>query len=250
MFRRKSRASESKESMRIRVIEDDPDVTSLARQVLESYEPVEFRVEFVTTSRQLRDQLGRSAFRDESTGAHSAPFFLESLNYEGLRARRFGRDLSCLALSLDDFSLDMDPGDHLTGEAARRKVAGLLQELVRTGDLVALYREDEFCILLIETSLDEATSIAERIRFQIASQAASIDGESLSMTASIGVSSFARTLDESPEAVLDRAAAALKDAKSAGKNRVCVNSPEAQATGDESDSGQVDLGQQKDTDVA
>lgn len=238
MFRRKSRASESKESMRIRVIEDDPDVTSLARQVLESYEPVEFRVEFVTTSRQLRDQLGRSAFRDESTGAHSAPFFLESLNYEGLRARRFGRDLSCLALSLDDFSLDMDH------EAALRKVAGLIQQSVRAGDLVALYREDEFCILLIETSLDKAASIAERIRFQIASQAASIDGESLSMTASIGVSSFARTLDESPEAVLDRAAAALKDAKSAGKNRVCVNSPEAQATGDESDSGQVDLGQQ------
>lgn len=249
MFRRKSRASESKESMCIRVVQDDPEVASLARQVLESYEPVDFRVEFVTTSRQLRDQLGRSAFKDESTGAHSAPFFFESLNYEGLRARRFGRDLSCLALSLDDFSLGLDPGDRLTGETVLRKVAGLLQQLVGTGDLVARYR-DEFCILLIDTSLDEAASIAERIRFQIASPLASIDGESLSMTASIGVSSFARTLDESPEAVLDRAAAALKDAKSAGKNRVCVNSPEAQATADEPDSEQVDLGQQEDAGVA
>lgn len=250
MFRKKSRAPASKEAMRIRVIEDDPEVTRLARQVLESYKPVRFAVELVVSSQQLRDQLGRSAFRDESTGAHSRAFFLELLSYEGLRARRFGRDLSCLVLDLDEFHVMRDIGGDPLGDAVLRKVAGLLQQSVRTGDLVAHYGEDKFCILLIEASLDEAAGVAERIRFLIATQTVPTDGESLSMTASIGVSSFAGRHDEPPEAVLDGAAAALKDAKSAGKNRVCVHPPQAEATGDESDSGQVDLGQQKESDVA
>lgn len=209
--------------MRIRVMEDDPETTELARQILESHRSARFVVEFVTSSQQLRDELARTAFREESIGAHSRAFLLESLSLEAIRARRFGRDLSCLVLDLDDFHVIGDVGGGSLGDETLKSVAGLLRQLVRAVDLVAYHGEDEFCILLIETALDDAANVAERIRFGIAGQVVPTDGEPLSMTVSIGVSSLASGVDEPPEAVLDRAEAALKDAKRAGKNRVCVH---------------------------
>lgn len=225
--------------MRIRVIEDDTEVAELARKVLESHKPAKFAVELVVSSQALRDELARTAFRDEPTGAHSKHFFLEVLKYEAAQARRFARDLSCLLLSLDLGALEL-------GDVVVRNVAQFLQESVRAGDLVARYGEDEFGILLIEAPLDEAVNVAQRLRFGITTQPAPTDGDSLPMTASIGVSGLAKGVDEPAEAILDRAAAALRDATDSGKNRVCVHPPQGESTDDQATSRPFSLGQQQD----
>lgn len=241
MFRKKGRAATAaRRPMRIRVIEDDTAVAELARKVLESHKPARFAVELVVSSQALRDELARKAFRDEPTGAHSKHFFLEVLKYEAARARRFARDLSCLLLSLDLGAMEL-------GDVVVRNVARFLQESVRAGDLVARYGEDEFGILLIEAPLDEAVNVAQRLRFGIATHPALTDGESLPMTASIGVSALAKGVDEPAEAILDRAAAALRDALESGKNRVCVLPLEGESTDDEATSRPFSLGQRQDT---
>jgi diguanylate cyclase (GGDEF)-like protein len=241
MFRKKGRAAAGTEApMRIRVIEDDNEVAELARSVLESHKRARFAVELVVFSQALRDELARTAFRDEPTGAHSKQFLLEVLKYEAARARRFARDLSCLMLSLDHGAVE--PGDVVV-----RNLVRFLQQSVRAGDLVARYGEDEFGVLLIEAPLDKAANIAQRLRFGIATHSPLTNGESPPMTVSIGVSALARGADEPCEAILDRAAAALRDAVDSGKNRVCVRPPQGESTDDEPTSRPFGLDQQKDT---
>lgn len=241
MFRKKGRAAAgAKGPMRIRVIEDESEVAELARKVLESHKPARFAVELVVSSQALRDELTRTAFRDEPTGARSRQFFLEVLKSEAARARRFARNLSCLLLTLDCGAVEL-------GDVVVRNVARFLQESVRAGDLVARYGEDEFGILLTEAPLDEAVNVAERLRFGIATHRALTDDKSSPMTASIGVSSLAKGADEPPEAILDRAARALREATESGKNRVCVHPPGDESTDDEATSRPFSLGQQQDT---
>jgi diguanylate cyclase (GGDEF)-like protein len=241
MFKKKRRAATAARGpMRIRVIEDDPEVAEMARRVLESDKRARFAVELIVSTEELRDELARTAFRDEASGAHSKHFFREALKYEAARARRFARDLSCLLLSLDLGAAEV-------GDLVVRNVARFLQKSVRAGDLVARYGEDEFGILLIEAPLDEAVNIAQRLRFGVATHSALTNGESLPMTVSIGVSGLVRGVDESPEAILDRAAAALREATDSGKNRVCVQPPQGESTDDDAPSRPFSLGQQEDT---
>jgi diguanylate cyclase (GGDEF)-like protein len=126
-------------------------------------------------------------------------------------------------------------------------VASLIRDSVRKEDLVARYAEDEFCVLLIETPLNAAMTVAERIRFELTAQPVAADGQSFSITASIGVCAASRRDDHEPDTVLDRAAAALQEAKAAGKNRVSAHlSPEESDQREEEGFRPPDLGQQSD----
>jgi diguanylate cyclase (GGDEF)-like protein len=217
------------------LVEDDPETLRVVRQALEAYKRVKFLVESVASTEALREKLARLAMRDELTGLYSRAFLVESLAREARRVRRHGRDLSCLMVDLDDFRLVNEAHGHQTGDAALTQVAALIRDSVRDEDLVARYGEDEFCVLLVETSLNEAMTIAERVRFELAAQPVVVDGRPFPITASIGVCAVNRRHDHQPNTVFDRAAAALRQAKAAGKNRVIAHLPPAD--GDEVEAG-------------
>ena len=217
------------------LVEDDPETVRVVRQALEAYKRVKFVVELVASTKALREELARLAMRDELTGLYSRAFFVESLAREARRVRRHGRDLSCLMVDLDDFGLVNEAHGHQTGDAALTQVAALIRDSVRDEDLVARYGEDEFCVLLVETSLNEAMTIAERVRFELAAQPVVVDGRPFPITASIGACAVNRRHDHQPNTVFDRAAAALRQAKAAGKNRVFAHFPPAD--GDEVEAG-------------
>jgi len=210
------------------LVEDDPETVRVVRQALEAYKRVDFVVEAVASTEALREEMARLAMRDEVTGLFSKAFLVESLAREARRVRRHGRDLSCLMMDLDDFRLVNEAHGRQNGDAALRQVAALVRDSVRDEDLVARYGEDEFCVLLIETSLNAAMTIAERVRFELAAQPLMVDGRPFSITASIGVCAVNRRHDHQPNTVFDRAVAALREAKAGGKNRVCAHSPSAE----------------------
>jgi diguanylate cyclase (GGDEF)-like protein len=90
---------------------------------------------------------------------------------------------------------------------------------VRSVDSACRYGGDEFAVLLLETSLDRAGLVAERIRSTIANREYVVDGETLKVTVSIGCATFPEH-GKTAKALLGASDKAMYAAKAAGKNAV------------------------------
>ena len=138
------------------------------------------------------------------------------------RARRFGRPLSVV---LADFDLLRDVNNrhgHLVGDLMIRRVADAIRAAMREYDVPARFGGDEFAILMPETTLAEAMTVAERVRRGVESIVLNIaDGSSPAATVSVGVALFpghGRTASD----LLAAADRAVYQAKALGRNRVCA----------------------------
>src|SRR3989454_12531583 len=138
------------------------------------------------------------------------------------RARRFGRPLSVV---LADFDLLRDVNNrhgHLVGDQMIRRVADAIRAALRDYDVPARFGGDEFAILMPETTLAEAVTVAERIRREVESIVLKLaDGSSPAASVSVGVALFpshGRTASE----LLAAADRAVYQAKALGRNRVCA----------------------------
>lgn len=147
---------------------------------------------------------------------------LERLTVEVDRARRFGSPLSLLLLDLDYFKQINDTAGHLAGDDVLRQVGTLLQDAVRTVDVVARYGGEEFVVILPETLAEGGLTFAERLRERIAAHAFDVGGgDSHHLTVSIGMASFRGDATPTAQRLFALADEALYRAKSAGRNRVC-----------------------------
>jgi two-component system, cell cycle response regulator len=161
------------------------------------------------------------AFVDDVTEIYNARYLLEAMDREIRRAERYGSELSVLFLDLDRFKLVNDRHGHLVGSEALRQLSRLLSQCVRQVDTLARYGGDEFTILLVDTGLDGALSVAERIRQSVADHAFGAErGLDLRLTISVGVSTFP-SHGESRERLLDLADKAMYLAKALGRDHVC-----------------------------
>jgi len=163
----------------------------------------------------------RLARTDALTGIANRRTLFEAGARELSRARRFGHPLSALMLDIDQFKQVNDTYGHARGDEVLHVLAQRCQQHIRESDLVARYGGEEFVILLVETELRGARSLAERLRDLLA-QTVSDTGEGpLQVTVSIGVAATnGETVDFA--ALLQRADEALYAAKQAGGNRVEV----------------------------
>ena len=129
---------------------------------------------------------------------------------------------SLLMLDIDDFKKINDDYGHPIGDRVLVALVKKCNELVREQDFLARYGGEEFAIVLPGASLRNAAKKAQRIRKAIAGTRYTPDkeqkGEAISITVSIGVSSFAK--NDSVFTVIDRADRSLYQAKRTGKNRV------------------------------
>jgi diguanylate cyclase (GGDEF)-like protein len=144
-------------------------------------------------------------------------------------ARSFGsalRRASALAVAvvdIDRFKNYNDAFGHQAGDEALQHIAHAIAESVeRSGDFAARYGGEEFVVILEDTLLDGALSVAERIRCAVLDERIPApNGGILSVSAGIA----AREPGESAAELLGRADAALYDAKNAGRNRVAAWQP-------------------------
>ena len=251
MVFRKLRAASSTETepIRVRLVEDNAQVIQEVRQALKAYRRGKFVVEPVASSHELREHLARRALQDDLTGLYSKSYFVEALKNEAYRVKRYERDFSCMMLDLDDFALISGAHGQEAADAVLKQVAAVVQGSIRNGDIAARYGRDEFAVLLVETPATVANHVAERVRFEIAAQPVVVDGERQPITASIGMCAVNRQHHLEPDAILDRAAEALQEAKATGKNRVRVHPPSTDGDPGEPDDQTVDLGQQSDVEL-
>ena len=162
---------------------------------------------------------------DQLTDIPNRRCFDERLQIEWNRAIRDKTYICLLFLDIDNFKYYNDTYGHQHGDAALQMVAQvLMRELKRSVDFVARIGGEEFVVILSNTENDKALAIAERLRKNIeAVQIPIVDGQSSSITVSIGVSTLIPSPDNSVESFIRRADEALYSAKRAGRNRVYNN---------------------------
>lgn len=171
---------------------------------------------------QLFDELRRGSQQDDLTGLGNRRLLRIRLEDELLRADRFGHRVSVLAIDIDHFKALNDRHGHPTGDAALRKLAGLMTRNLRRIDTIARVGGEEFVVLLPRTTLEDAEQVAEKIR-SLVEQTLFPGGQGQPgghLTISIGVATLES--DESGPNLLARADIALYEAKDSGRNRVVM----------------------------
>ncbi|HQQ62986.1 MAG TPA: sensor domain-containing diguanylate cyclase [Pseudomonadales bacterium] len=113
---------------------------------------------------RLQGELEKLSYTDGLTGIANRRMFEMVLEREWAGARRNERPLSLILLDIDFFKQYNDCYGHQDGDAALKRVAGLLVEGCRSQDLVARYGGEEFAVILPETDLAAAQVVAERCR--------------------------------------------------------------------------------------
>ena len=138
------------------------------------------------------------------------------------RARRFDRPLSVALADLDLLRDINNRHGHLLGDQMIRRVADAIRTALREYDLPARFGGDEFAVLMPETSLAEAMTVAERIRLGVeAIELRLSDGTPVKASVSIGVALFP-SHGRGASDLLAAADRAVYQAKALGRNRVAA----------------------------
>lgn len=167
----------------------------------------------------LNNELSDLSTMDQVTGVRNRRYFDDMLKKEFRRAFRNHSNISLIMLDLDHFKSVNDTHGHLAGDLCLKTIANAIYNIVkRPPDLVCRYGGEELAIILPETDLKGAMIIAERIRHQIESLQIKFSGETISVTASLGVSSFTPNSNKTPNLLIELADNALYQAKNEGRN--------------------------------
>lgn len=173
----------------------------------------------VREQRVLQANLLYQANHDPLTRLSNRAAMQEALAREHSRALRRNAPYTLLLVDLDHFKVVNDHYGHALGDEALKAVARAIRGGLREGDWLGRWGGEEFLCLLPDTGADEGAAIAERIRVTVEQLEILHQGLRVPLTVSIGVSCNA-TLEDTAEAVLLRADAALYEAKQAGRNQV------------------------------
>lgn len=158
---------------------------------------------------------------DSLTAMPNRRYLEERLAEELNRSKRYDYPMSFLMIDIDDFKAYNDKNGHQAGDLALQITAHCLKAALRSADVASRYGGEEFCILLPQTAMAEAATIADRIRHRV-NTTHFPHGKTQPLgrvTISVGVSTFSSILNTS-ENIIAAADRALYQAKSLGKDRV------------------------------
>lgn len=180
---------------------------------------------FWMTATILTSKLEQMASTDPLTRVYNRRVFLDWCEKELSRARRTVTPFAILILDLDHFKKINDNFGHHAGDEVLCAVVEEIQDSVRGIDILGRWGGEEFTVLLPGASLGAAFVVAQRIRANIEKILLQTDAEGLEdapgiqVTASVGVAAF-RGGEDSIADVMQRADAALYQAKAEGRNKV------------------------------
>lgn len=189
------------------------------RKLQHSREELEVKVDERTWElTELTRQLEHQAYHDTLTGLANRITFDDHLRLAIHQSERYGGSLAVLFLDLDRFKVINDTLGHVIGDKLLIQVAHRFSECVRSSDTLARLGGDEFAILLQhQKNTNDTADIAQKL-IQKINQPFSIDGYSLHISTSIGISLYPDDGD-SAETIIKNADTAMYRSKDQGKNQ-------------------------------
>jgi len=176
------------------------------------------------TNTKLVDRMREQSIRDSLTWLYNHQYFQTHMEGALNSAKKAKEPLSLVMMDIDYFKHFNDTYGHQAGDFVLKKAAAILNSELRGSDIVARYGGEEFVAILPRRTIEEAHSIAERIRKVFAKTRFEFEEKDLNITLSAGVSAFKPSGEEdiSKELLIKRADEALYKAKDEGRNRVIV----------------------------
>lgn len=169
----------------------------------------------------LNERLERLAVTDPLTGTLNRRALGDLLEREMERCRRHGHPLAVLLLDIDHFKAINDHYGHAAGDAVLRRLVTALAPALRPSDALARPGGDEFVLVALETTRDEAWRLAERLRALLHDTNMPLGDTAMRISVSIGIAVLSDA-DQHQEELLRRADRALYSAKQAGRDRTVV----------------------------
>jgi diguanylate cyclase len=182
----------------------------------------------ISNLQQSLEAIRAESLTDPLTGLGNRKYFDRSLEAAFANALTTGEPLSLLLFDIDYFKSFNDSYGHLTGDQVLRLVGMSLKQSIKGQDITARFGGEEFAVVLPNTALRQALTVADHIRRAVMSKELKkkSTGEILGrVTISVGVSMLKPGDDV--DSLIERADACLYAAKRAGRNRVvCEADPE------------------------
>ena len=182
------------------------------------------RVNALLKIKQNKDRLEKVSTTDELTGIHNRKYLQERLEEEISRSRRYGTKLSCILFDLDYFKVVNDMYGYEWGDILLKNIANKLVAMARKEDIVTRYGDEEFLLVLPNTSEENAFLFGERFRREVEKMEFIPAGEEEAhkVTISAGISTYPcmPDVEEDANTVIRYAEHALYNAKHRGRNKI------------------------------
>lgn len=165
---------------------------------------------------------------DRLTQLYNRGFWEESLIQEFQRNQRTHEPCSLVMFDIDHFKNVNDTYGHQAGDEVIRQTSALLRECKRTTDIAGRYGGEEFAVLLVGTTAENALVFTERLRKKIEGLTVSYDGTDIRFTISLGIAELNKTTPDH-NAWIEQSDTALYAAKHGGRNQTIIYSDELRA---------------------
>lgn len=167
----------------------------------------------------LQTKLKQQALTDPLTGLSNRRHYQLTLSRELDRCKRYGTSVVVGMIDLDYFKQINDRFGHEFGDQMLKYAASIMNKRLRRIDMLGRYGGDEFVLILPDTTLQQATSLAVRMRTELESATMFRDGQQVKLTATFALADI-RPGDRDIHQSLQRADEALYEGKRRGRN--CV----------------------------
>ncbi len=172
---------------------------------------------------KLFERTQRQAITDGLTGLVNHKTFYEILEKELWRSRRYGGQISLIMVDVDNLKKINDAHGHRAGDKAIKEISKRIKKCIRQIDTAARYGGDEFAVILINTSIIDASVVAKRMLDAVAKTPTSWNNKEITLSISVGLCQY--DAQATPEDITGRSDQALYLAKQAGKNTVRIFEP-------------------------